>query len=167
MLLLATSIITNSCKKIFGNGDDCGDTTTVESASGLEIHIKDTTVGRFVYDLAQPIFKIDSLLITNSQGQKYSIYKSRGVDETNNRVYYAIAISGLYDSRFDTKVYEDTIRKDIYLMYTKNEYDTLNVSFKAVHAKCGGNFAFIKVMRKGKLLSYTEDYNSPTLTIKK
>ena len=162
------SLIAISCTKILGLEEDCGDSLTVENANGLELHIKDTTVNKYIYQLVSPLYNIDSLQIWNSQGEKYKLFVNISVDtSTHYGAYNDVSIYGIYNSNFDTNIYEDTIRKDIYIKYNKNEYDTLNICFKANHAKCGGVFAFIKVMRKGKLISYTQNDFAPRILIKK
>ena len=167
-LIIVLTFFTISCTKILGLDDDCGDTLTVESANGFELHIKDTLVNKYIYQLVSPLYNIDSLQIWNSQGERYKLFVNVSVDTSSHYgAYNDISIYGIYNTNYDTNIYEDTIRKDIYIMYKKNECDTLNISFKANHARCGGEFAFIKVMRKGKLISYTQNDFAPRILIKK
>ncbi|MFY7963572.1 MAG: hypothetical protein ACOVO1_01640 [Chitinophagaceae bacterium] len=64
-------------------------------------------------------------------------------------------------------MYNDTIRKDIYIRYKPTEWDTLSVSFKASSGQCGSEFAFLQVMHHSKVISYTQNNFGPRILIKK
>lgn len=60
--IIAVYIISASCNKSTGSGA-CEEAFTIENASGLELHIKDTTLNRFIYDKSQPLYKVDSIQV--------------------------------------------------------------------------------------------------------
>lgn len=103
----------------------------------------------------------------NSQGIRYIPYLIDDGDTITHRAYYAIEIIGLYDNRYDGNIYADTIRKDIYIRYKENDWDTLNLSYKAKYGQCGSEFSFINVIHHGKVISYTQNNFVPHLLIKK
>lgn len=164
--IIAIYIISASCNKNTGSGA-CEEAFTIENASGLELHIKDTTLNRFVYDVVQPLYNVDSIQIWNSQGTRYKPFKIDAADTVTHRGYYAIEILGLYDSRYDGNIYADTIRKDIYVRYKENEWDTLNLSYKAKAGQCGSEFSFLQVSYHKKIISYTQNNFGPRILIKK
>ena len=159
-----------SCNKHTGSGV-CEEAFTIENSSGIELHIKDTTLNRFVYNTFHPIYNIDSLQIFNSQGLRYNFYKFKSIDSSNSTnayyLYNAIGIFSLYDERYDSNMYNDTIQKDIYIRYSSNKFDTLSLSYKANAGYCGSEFTFIKVMQHNKVISYTQNNFIPDILIKK
>lgn len=166
-LFIITLIIIGSCNKNTGSGN-CEDASTIENSAGLELHIKDTTINRFIYDKTQPLYSIDSIQIWNNQGTRYKPFLLDAVDTTDfRRAYYSIGIYGLYDSRYDVNMYSDTVRKNIYIRYKVNEWDTLSISYKARSGQCGSQFAFLKVEYHNKIISYTQNEFVPHFLIKK
>jgi hypothetical protein len=166
LFLTITFIAGNSCNKNTGSGT-CEDASTVENTAGFELHIKDTTLNSFIYDKAIPLYNVDSLQVWNSQGTRYKPFKIDAADSISHSAYYAIGVYGLYDSRFDVNMYNDTIKKDIYIRYKLNEWDTLNISYKAYSGQCGSQFAFLQVIHHKKVISYTQDNFIPHFIIKK
>ncbi len=171
ILLIAFTVlylINISCNKNTGSGA-CEAASTIENAAGLEFHIKDTTLNRFIYAKAQPLYNVDSIQIWNSQGKRYQPFLSDAADTSHNGggPYFAIVIGGLYDNRYDANMYNDTIHKDIYIRYKLNEWDTLNISYKANSGQCGSEFTFLQVMHHNKVISYTQNNLGPRVLIKK
>ncbi|MFY7963573.1 MAG: hypothetical protein ACOVO1_01645 [Chitinophagaceae bacterium] len=86
VLLVAFTLlyfIVNSCNKNTGSGA-CEAALTIENAAGLELHIKDTTLNRFIYDKARPLYNVDSIQIWNSQGKRYQPFLVDAADTSLN-----------------------------------------------------------------------------------
>lgn len=149
----------------FGN---CEEALTIENSSGLELHIKDTTLNKFIYNVIQPIRNFDSLEVWNNQGVRYKIFKSEASDTSiNGWPYFVVGVFGLYDSKYDGNIYSDTIHKSIYLKYKQSEWDTINISFKAKEGVCGSEFAFLEVEHRKKIISVTKNDFNPKILIRK
>lgn len=167
ILFFTISFFFIACNKNTGSGS-CEEALTIENASGLELHIKDTTRNRFIYDKIQPIYKLDSLEVWDNQGKRYKIFTNDASDTSpTGGPYSVIGVFGLYDSRYDGNFYNDTIRKSIFIKYKYNDWDTLNISYKAIEGICGSQFSFLQVIHRKKVISLTQNKFNPKILIKK
>lgn len=159
-LLMLFLLVNVSCNK------PCEEPLTVENASAFMITFRDSALQRHLYDFTRPLFKIDSLQISDNNNTSYRIFKEQSSEPWGNYpIFTLVYLGGIYDSRFDASAYQNVISKQLYINYGRGVKDTLNVEFKTEAATCGSQFKKLKIIYKNKIILDTNDVVSVNLII--
>lgn len=137
-----------ACRK----GGPCEEPLFVTN-SGLTIDFIEESSGKYMYEEFFPLYDIDSLKITDEEGDSYDIDESYKLVPGSIVSFTQASFGPLFIRGKDENSFDEKIEKQYYIQYKVGDMDTIIVKYKSEKTKCGSHFDPLEVYQRGFLLS--------------